>query len=102
MAIGIKTGGRKKGSKNKITRELQSVIKEFVHEEMNRMPVLLEQLEPKERIDVLIRLLPYVIPKIASTQHIAEIEETGIKKPSFMDLVRKQYYDLNVIEQIEL
>ena len=39
-------------------------LKEIVQKEMERLPELLEQLEPKERVRTLLSLLPYVTPKI--------------------------------------
>lgn len=64
MAKGTKTGGREKGTPNRVTRELREVLKTIVYDELNNLPSLLDALEPKERIEVLIRLAPYVLPKV--------------------------------------
>ena len=63
MAKGIKTGGRKAGAVNKTTAETKELIKTIVSSEMETITELLEQLTPKERIDAIIRLLPYIVPK---------------------------------------
>jgi hypothetical protein len=64
MAKGIKTGGRQKGTPNKLTSEVRTVLKDIVHDEIAYLPELLKNLEPKERLQVLIKILPFVIPKV--------------------------------------
>ena len=59
-----KVGGRKKGTPNRLTAEIRSTLKAVMDEEISNIPDLLEQLEPKERLDMLIRLMPYTLPKI--------------------------------------
>lgn len=63
MALGIKTGGRKLGTPNKTTAETKEMLQNIVSENLKNINDLLEQLEPKERIDVIIKLLPYTLPK---------------------------------------
>ena len=63
MATGTKTGGRTKGTLNKTTLETKELIKTIVSNEMETITELLEQLTPKERIDAIIKLLPYIVPK---------------------------------------
>lgn len=45
-------------------KSMHGRLKEIVQKEMERLPELLEQLEPKERVRTLLSLLPYVTPKI--------------------------------------
>ncbi len=67
---GIKTGGRQKGTPNVVTQQLR-----------NRMSVLLENverniidnndieaLEPRERLDVYLKLMSYLCPKPVEKQ----------------------------------
>lgn len=63
MATGIKTGGRQKGVLNRTTSETKEVLKKIVNKELNGINSLLRKLEPKERVDALIKLLPYIVPK---------------------------------------
>lgn len=63
MAIGIKTGGRKKGSLNRSTAETKELLQKLVSYELDNITDLLSKLEPKERIDAIIKLLPYIVPK---------------------------------------
>jgi hypothetical protein len=63
MATGIKTGGRTKGTPNRTTTETKQILKNIVSAEIDNINGLLDKLEPKERLDVIIRLLPYILPK---------------------------------------
>ncbi|MEX0595678.1 MAG: hypothetical protein WD512_04190 [Candidatus Paceibacterota bacterium] len=65
-----KYGGRKKGTPNKLTSELRHVLKDIVSNELNELSTNLKALEAKERIEILIKLLPYALPK--------EIEQMNI------------------------
>jgi hypothetical protein len=55
--------GRPKGAVNKTTAETKELIQKIVSNELDSITDLLEKLEPKERIDAVIRLLPYIVPK---------------------------------------
>ena len=63
---GEKTGGRAKGTPNRLTKELRSVLKDVIHKELEQLPQHFEQLDNKERIELLVKLLPYAMPKIVS------------------------------------
>ncbi|HXH17488.1 MAG TPA: hypothetical protein VNJ07_00270 [Chitinophagales bacterium] len=64
MAQGIKTGGREAGTPNKLTKELRAILKDLLHRELEALPERLEKLEGKERLEILVKLLPYVLPKV--------------------------------------
>ncbi len=66
MAKGIKTGGRKKGTPNKLTSELRKVLKEVLTDELETLPTLMAYLEPKDRLQAIIKLMPYILPKVDS------------------------------------
>ena len=61
---GTKTGGRQAGTPNKITTELREALKGIVANELDTLSDSLAQLPAKERLDVLIKLMPYCMPKI--------------------------------------
>ena len=54
---GIKHGGRKKGTPNRMTKELRSVLKDVMHQEIEIIQDHLVQLSPKERVELLIKLM---------------------------------------------
>lgn len=61
---GMKTGGRVEGVPNKTTQEIRSVLKEFIYSELQSLPGYLEKLPEKERVEIVIRLIPFVCPKV--------------------------------------
>jgi len=66
---GIKYGGRQKGTPNKLTKELRFVLKDVLYQELEQIQTHLDNLEPKERVELLIKLMPYVLPKVTSISH---------------------------------
>ena len=61
---GQKTGGRLVGTPNKITTELRKILKGIIASELETLPTTLEQLPAKERLEMVIKLLPFCMPKI--------------------------------------
>jgi hypothetical protein len=64
--LGKKTGGRGAGMPNKVTSELRKTLKGIIAAELEAVPSTLEGLPPKERLELLIKLLPFAMPKIDS------------------------------------
>lgn len=79
MAKGIKTGGRTKGTPNKITSEIKESLKEFIASELNELIPKINELQINERFNILVKLLPYVMPK--------EIEHLNLNKHEVEPLV---------------
>ena len=65
----VKYVGRKKGTPNRLTKEVRTVLKELVFDEISQVHSHFEKLDPKERIELLIKLMPYVCPKIQTASH---------------------------------
>ena len=55
---------------NRMTKELRSVLKDILFEELEEVQERFKLLEPKERIELLIKLMPYALPKVTSISHI--------------------------------
>ena len=66
--LGKKTGGRAPGTPNKITAELREVLKGVVAKELTTITATLEALPPRERLEVLVKLLPYCMPRIGAIE----------------------------------
>ena len=66
---GNKYGGRTKGTPNRLTKELRTVLKDVVYRELESIELRLDELDPKERIELTIKLMPYVFPKLQSISH---------------------------------
>ena len=56
--------GRPPGSKNLITRDLREALKILISDELKKLPDLLGKLEPRDRVDLTIKLLSFVLPKL--------------------------------------
>ena len=66
---GKKYGGRQKGTPNRITKELRSVLKDVLYQELEQIQEHLETLNSKERVELLIKLMPYILPKVTSISY---------------------------------
>jgi hypothetical protein len=62
--VGKKTGGRVAGTPNRLTKELRTVLRDMIAVELDALPKTLEGLTAKERLDVVIKLLPFCLPKV--------------------------------------
>lgn len=63
MAKGKKTGGRKKGTPNRTTAEMREMLKAIAEDEIEALPDLLSQLKPADRVNAIVRLIAYIMPK---------------------------------------
>lgn len=63
MAKGKKTGGRVKGTPNKTTAEMRKMLKALIAEEMQSLPALLAEMKPPDRVNAIIRIMGYIMPK---------------------------------------
>jgi len=62
--------GRKKGSPNKTTSEIRGTIKSIIDSNLSKSRVTkdLKELSPKQRLDYMLRLMEYVVPKPKSIE----------------------------------
>ena len=65
MALGKKTGGRQKGTPNKTTSFTKAVIQDILSEyyDTGLLSQDMKALEPKERVDAMLKLAAFVTPK---------------------------------------
>ena len=66
---GIKYGGRQKGTPNRMTKELRSFLKDILYQELEQIQERLDALKLKERVELVIKLMPYIFPKVNSISH---------------------------------
>ena len=78
MPTGHKYGGRKKGTPNSITTELREIISGILKNEWKNIPKLLKKLSPKDRVNAILKITQYTLPKINSIN--AEIVPPANKK----------------------
>ena len=62
-----------KSNEQVLTMGLRETLKTIMQSEIEKLPETLESLEPKERLNVVCKLMPYVFPKV-NTVHATEGE----------------------------
>ncbi|GHT00790.1 hypothetical protein AGMMS50276_27470 [Synergistales bacterium] len=76
-----KTGGRAKGTPNKVTSEVKTWLSELIDSNRKQIERDLKALEPKDRLNILEKFMQYTVPKMQSV-------EAKVKSDfSFMDLL---------------
>lgn len=65
---GKKYGGRKKGTPNKTTAEVRERFKGLIENNLETLQNDIEQLEPKDRVKMLMELAKFVLPTLKSTE----------------------------------
>jgi hypothetical protein len=63
MAKGVKHGGRKLGTPNKVSSELKEVLSEYCLNEFQFLNTNIEKLTLSERLVFFLKVLPFVLPK---------------------------------------
>lgn len=66
---GKKYGGREAGTPNRLTKELRTALKNILHQEIELLPDHFQSLEARDRLELLVRLLPFVLPKINAVNY---------------------------------
>ncbi len=46
--------------------EIREQLKKFAMQELQKLPATLKELEPKERLNILCKLMPFIMPKLES------------------------------------
>ena len=93
-----KYGGRKKGTPNKVTIDLRIRITDLIDVHFDKLIEDIAQLEPKERIDAMIKLFEYSLPKLQRVEVDAGdvsqqiiFNEIKTYEPKTLD----EWYDIN-------
>jgi hypothetical protein len=73
MALGVKTGGRGKGTPNKATTDVREAIAVFAKANAHQMGEWLLAIDdPARRLDLYLRALEYHIPKLGRTEVVGD------------------------------
>lgn len=75
FADGNAGGGRPRGSENKVTKELRERVNDLIELNWETIQIDFEQLEPAERINLIIKFLEFSIPKLQRTNVTTEKPE---------------------------
>lgn len=63
MPHGIKYGGRRKGTGNKVSIELKEVLSSYCLNEFQYLNANIERLTLSERLVFFVKVLPFILPK---------------------------------------
>jgi hypothetical protein len=64
-----------------LTGSIRDTLKEMVQKELEQLPDTLKELEPVQRLNIVCKLIPYVLPKVESVTHkLGEPDEFKIKR----------------------
>jgi len=82
-----KYGGRTKGTPNRDTKELRERITELIDNNFDSIQTDLEALPPEKKLDFLVKLFEYALPKLNRTEieAIVETSESGSTQPKTLD-----------------
>jgi hypothetical protein len=50
------------------TTDLRKILKVIIQKEFEQLPETLKKLEPKERLNILCKLMPFVFPKVEAVE----------------------------------
>ena len=81
-----KTGGRQKGTQNKITSEMKETLKKILEPEIKNISLMLENLESEKRLNIIIKLLPYIMPREKETIELQQIENDNTIIITYSDM----------------
>jgi hypothetical protein len=84
--------GRTKGSKNRSTISSDK-LKDIIENELDKIPELLERLEDEKRLEMIVKLLPYVAPKLSTQQVDLNANVQEVKLPSWMTEGDDEYFE---------
>ncbi len=91
--------GRPKGSLNRNTTELKEAIKIILDSELSKVQKYLAQLKPKERLEFIVKLLPYVVSKQNQIDHTTNGESLTSNQSEF-DYEKLSTEQLESLEEI--
>jgi hypothetical protein len=69
---GKKVGGRTPGAVNKITSEVREILQLVLTNEISQLEAYLSELNTKDKVDAICKLIPYLIPRMPTETIINE------------------------------
>lgn len=81
-----KTGGRKKGTPNKPTKDIHEAFRRLKFDIPSQLVSLLPELSPEKQADVLISLMTYVYPKRKPIDPPLDLDSDRDGLLSFLDI----------------
>mgnify|MGYP007038208810 CR=1 FL=1 len=94
-----KTGGRQLGTPNKITSSTRQLIQDIIDKNLNTLNDDIKKLSPKDRINAITGLLPYIVPKQQAT--IASVAIERLDDEQLNELAEQILNGMNDEDNIE-
>jgi len=66
-----------------LTGNIRDTLKELMQKELEQLPDTLKELEPVQRLNILCKLIPYVLPKVESVTHTQGEPESDTENNGF-------------------
>lgn len=73
---GLKTGGRQKGTPNKLTSEIREKLNDYVFTEIDYYIENIDKIPIEKRLDFVTKIMPFVLPKQIETLNYNETDLT--------------------------
>lgn len=84
-----KTGGRKAGIPNNLSLKAKEILCKALDPEIKNISKYFKQINsPKDKLEILAKLLPYVVPKLAP--EVLETPDTGNQPPKDITFLYEQ------------
>ena len=80
--------GRKQGSKNINTEEVRTAFQNLVESNLEQLEQDLKELEPKDRLKIIIELSKFILPSLKTVE--LQVEDKKIFKPVSINFVNKK------------
>jgi hypothetical protein len=93
---GNSMGGRKVGSKNKITQDIREAFKKLIEDNIDGLQNDLDSLDPKDRLRLIIDISQYVIPRLKQTDVSADITSNNNESllNKLLEIPEEKYNDI--------
>ncbi len=96
-----KTGGRAKGTPNKVTRRTRELFSAILIDNQERVQEELDKLEGKDFITVYIEMAEFVLPKRSRVEHDVDEETKQVLQGLQIEFIQPQTIDITP-EPLEL
>ena len=85
MATGRKTGGRQKGTENKVTGDIRSMFKQLVEKNLEGLQKDINKLTGVERVKYTLEMSKFCIPTLKSIDYKGDVVVEAKRKITFVD-----------------
>lgn len=70
-----KSGGRKKGTANAVTKDLRERIRELLESQFEQVAADLAGLDPKDRVHAWLKMSEFVLPKLQRSETVIDFSK---------------------------